>query len=112
VGEAASIVLTFHLVCVGWVFFRAASVQSAWTMLARIVGDFSLDTLFYPQLSPLLFYVPLYFCFEILEEYYWRTRGDEGASPRWVRTVLGAYMACMILAHGVINGSQFIYFQF
>jgi alginate O-acetyltransferase complex protein AlgI len=30
---------TFHLVCLAWVFFRADSLGTAWTVLGRIFGD-------------------------------------------------------------------------
>ncbi|MDR1273164.1 MAG: MBOAT family protein, partial [Odoribacteraceae bacterium] len=36
----AGILLTFHFVCFGWIFFRAPSMQTAWEMLTRIFTDF------------------------------------------------------------------------
>jgi len=38
VGLVASWALTFHFVCLGWVFFAAPNVSNAWKMLARMVG--------------------------------------------------------------------------
>ncbi|HLT58629.1 MAG TPA: MBOAT family O-acyltransferase, partial [Limnochordales bacterium] len=32
--------ITFHLITLSWVFFRASSVQEAWTILTRISGSF------------------------------------------------------------------------
>ncbi|MDR1555758.1 MAG: MBOAT family protein [Tannerellaceae bacterium] len=34
------ILFTFHLVCFGWIFFRAGSMQLAWEMLSQIAFDF------------------------------------------------------------------------
>ena len=34
-------VATFHLVTIAWVFFRADSVSTAWSMLARVATDWS-----------------------------------------------------------------------
>ena len=38
VAQVARMVVTFHLVCVSWVFFRAASVTDAWIVLRGIVA--------------------------------------------------------------------------
>jgi D-alanyl-lipoteichoic acid acyltransferase DltB (MBOAT superfamily) len=35
-GQVARTVFTFHVVCLGWVLFRAASVRDAWTLLRRL----------------------------------------------------------------------------
>ena len=34
------VIFTFHLVCFGWIFFRADSVQIGWDMLKQIFTDF------------------------------------------------------------------------
>jgi hypothetical protein len=34
------ILLTFHIVCFGWIFFRASSMQTVWDMLSQIAFDF------------------------------------------------------------------------
>ena len=33
------ILLTFHLVCFAWIFFRASSLSEAWTVIAKIGGS-------------------------------------------------------------------------
>lgn len=35
--RAAQRLLTFHLVCLAWVFFRAESMSAAWTVLTRLL---------------------------------------------------------------------------
>ncbi len=38
-----SIIFTFHVVCFGWIFFRASSFDLAFQMIQQIVLDFSFD---------------------------------------------------------------------
>lgn len=38
------ILFTFHLVCLGWVFFKSDSFSTALTLIAQIGGNFSLET--------------------------------------------------------------------
>ncbi len=42
VGRAAGIVVTFHLVCLGWIFFRAPDMQTGMEVISQIFTDFSL----------------------------------------------------------------------
>ena len=44
-GNTVSIIATFFLVNVGWVFFRAASIQDALYILGHVFVDFRLDNL-------------------------------------------------------------------
>jgi D-alanyl-lipoteichoic acid acyltransferase DltB (MBOAT superfamily) len=41
--KALCVLLTFHFVCLTWVFFRAASLQQAWEVLARL-GALNFET--------------------------------------------------------------------
>ena len=36
IGRAVAVVLTFHFVCLAWVFFRAEDLPGAWAVLAQI----------------------------------------------------------------------------
>jgi D-alanyl-lipoteichoic acid acyltransferase DltB (MBOAT superfamily) len=38
--RVSGILVTFHLVCFGWIFFRASSMQVAWDILAQITCHF------------------------------------------------------------------------
>jgi alginate O-acetyltransferase complex protein AlgI len=44
-GKAAGVVLTFHLVCLGWVFFRADSIHHALALLARLPVTYPLGSI-------------------------------------------------------------------
>lgn len=39
--------LTFHIVCLGWIFFRASSFSSAWTVIRQIFSGFHISL--FPQ---------------------------------------------------------------
>jgi alginate O-acetyltransferase complex protein AlgI len=108
--EGLSILLTFFLTCVAWVFFRADSMTQA---LDYIAGIF----------DPSLFSVPMYldkallglmFLF-IAAEWLQRDRhyGLDVAHlpPLWRRSAYAAVFLA-IFFFGVYPNSQFIYFQF
>jgi len=42
-------IVTFHLVCLAWIFFRADSLDTAWTMITRIATAFELSA---PVVTP------------------------------------------------------------
>ncbi len=43
VANVLSIILTFHFVCLGWIFFKASSFELAFQMIQQILFDFSFD---------------------------------------------------------------------
>ncbi len=45
--------VVFHLVCFAWVFFRADSMDAAWTVLAGLAGDWGIE----PSLAPVVYAV-------------------------------------------------------
>jgi D-alanyl-lipoteichoic acid acyltransferase DltB (MBOAT superfamily) len=114
-------ILVFHVVCLGWVFFRAQDLHDAFAILSRIadpgslfrveINDRSMMLGAWPQLALLL-------GFEALRG---RIHGD-AALARWralrspVRVALAsAFHSALLLAivlWGVEAGSRFIYFQF
>ena len=38
-GTLLRMIVTFSLICVTWIFFRAATLQDAWVILVKIVQD-------------------------------------------------------------------------
>jgi D-alanyl-lipoteichoic acid acyltransferase DltB (MBOAT superfamily) len=99
----------FHLVCVGWLFFRAGTIPQAFGMLNAIVN--------HPAIPPSSYILPVALAIlpllivEIIQ--YWSRDLDIVLRTPWyVRSVF--YTACFyafVLA-GNFGGSQFIYFQF
>jgi alginate O-acetyltransferase complex protein AlgI len=49
-GHAVAVVLTFHYVCLAWVFFRAPTFKQAWLVLKQI----GTMTTFHPNLPPVV----------------------------------------------------------
>jgi D-alanyl-lipoteichoic acid acyltransferase DltB (MBOAT superfamily) len=110
-------VTTFHLVLIGWVFFRASSVADAVTILARFIGARG-----GPVVGPgiglpafdLLVGVAALVALELFE---WAARDGDWTEwvqpqPIWVRwpVYYAAFFAILLL--GKFSSQEFIYFQF
>ena len=113
-------VFTFNLVCLAWVFFRAASVADAWYIITHTlsgIGDALLSgnpwdlvslgkakNRFLQSLLPLS--VPLIVSLA-------KGRVDFFSRPRWFRWSAYYLLVYSILYLSVINAkSQFVYFRF
>jgi alginate O-acetyltransferase complex protein AlgI len=108
--RALSVIMTFHLVCVGWIFFRAETFGKAALMFSRIASG----TTYHPNLPPLvlgtiatglvLHFVPV--------------RLDRALRTRFVRLPAPLQAFCLLLAAVVVRqmasaeAVTFIYFQF
>lgn len=108
--EVLFMLLTFALVLVGWIFFRARNVSDALYIIKKIVSDFSWSdiSLFYPKRLAIVF------CFVFIE---WVQRHKEHPLkiddyPYWARTAIYYFIIAIILLFGVYNYTPFIYFQF
>jgi D-alanyl-lipoteichoic acid acyltransferase DltB (MBOAT superfamily) len=103
------IFVTFHLVCLGWLIFRASAMAQVWGMLDAIGTRFAV-----PATSMLL---PVAVCilplvlYQLLQ-YLSRDLDIIGKAPWYVRSVF--YTSCFyaIVLGGNFSGGQFIYFQF
>jgi len=101
--------VTFHLVCLGWLLFRASSMEQVWGMLSAIIYRPAIPASAYIlpvalAILPLLIVQIAQYLSDDLNVI-WRT-------PWYVRSVF--YTACFyafVLA-GEFGGQQFIYFQF
>jgi D-alanyl-lipoteichoic acid acyltransferase DltB (MBOAT superfamily) len=103
-------IFIFHLVCLAWIFFRAASLREAWGMLRGITvwswrPEFPAAFLFLA-----IFSTPLLILDAFLE-----SSGDEYcfASARVERRVAFGLACTLIIAFlGANQANAFIYFQF
>ncbi|MEO6810445.1 MAG: MBOAT family O-acyltransferase [Isosphaeraceae bacterium] len=107
--KAVRIFVTFHLVCIGWLFFRAHSMEQAWGMLGAIVHKFAI-----PRSDVLL---PITICIVPLviyqlAQYLSRDLDVVSRTPWYVRSVLYTTLFYAFILAGEFGGSQFIYFQF
>ena len=103
--------VTFQVVCVTWLFFRAESVSQALAFLTSLGSSAPITDLVlvgYPLL--LLFVVPM-----LAYEFWVEKKGDLLAITRRSAPVLAAFYAVLVLALAWFPApapSEFIYFQF
>ena len=103
------IVVTFHLVCIGWLIFRAGSVEQVLGMLSAIVHRPAVPAAAY-LLPVLVTIIPL--CLVQWVQYLADDLDVVARTPWYVRSAF--YTACFyaIVLVGEFGGQQFIYFQF
>ena len=108
-ADALRIVLTFHLVAIGWVFFRAENVDAATTILARLLN---FETWVPIDATAMAFFAAIGCA--------WLAMGAEGrfrVTHRIASTnfSLGVFLGLCGAAIAILtpeNGVPFIYFQF
>jgi hypothetical protein len=110
---ALQILSTFLLTCFARIFFRADSVEQAFTIIKKIV---TLNSPGFYKDTTMLFYsligIFLLMATEFKEEFY-QGRFSLLYNRRWtVRTLTCAFLILLIVMIGVFDGGQFIYFQF
>ena len=103
--------LTFHLVALSWVFFRADTFPQAWQVLVGIVTFRSADGIPYGGLSLV---VPAALAVLFLDLVQRRTRRHEGLQelPRFAQ---GFVYGTLLMAIVLFSGQEvvpFLYFQF
>lgn len=110
--KVKSVILTFILMTIAWTFFRANTMDDAIQALGMMF--IPSGELYLPQMSLLLYIIMgitiLLFC-----DIIWERKGRHPLlENRYiiVRFVSYIMLTVMILAFGVFDGGQFIYFQF
>lgn len=103
--------LTFHLVLLSWVFFRAESLSSAVEILYKILNISSMNFFFTIKLYYCALSLFLLLFFDILHEKTAVLDYDRNFSVllRWLHSMTIIFLIVLL---GVDEGSQFIYFQF
>ncbi len=103
------IVVTFHLVCFGWLIFASKSLQQVGGMLTAIVKRPSIPEANY--LVPVLIVVLPLFLVQ-LAQYLTKDLNIVARTPWYVRSLF--YTACFyaFVLGGNFGGSKFIYFDF
>jgi D-alanyl-lipoteichoic acid acyltransferase DltB (MBOAT superfamily) len=108
------ILITFILVTVAWIFFRANTVQDA-LLISKNILTFKSGGLFIGQPAGFLYSI-LWILFLVLTEYIQENHSERfkvfNNSNVVIRYAGYATLVCLILLFGVFNGAQFIYFQF
>lgn len=113
--QIPQMLLTFALVVLGWIIFRAPSIADAWQYVVAICDKSLLTT---PWLINRQFYIPLLISILLLFLFEWKGR-DKGYGLAWLRgkrgvLQLAVYYLFMVLIYVWQSSEdiQFIYFQF
>jgi alginate O-acetyltransferase complex protein AlgI len=109
--QGIKLVLTFHLVLLAWVFFRADSLATAGQILLKIAfdhGSFFWDSTIVPQA---LFATAMLLALDLFNRMtdYW---AKQGSFHIGFRTAYAVALLFGVVLFGIESGSQFIYFQF
>jgi len=106
-----AIFVTFHLVCFGWLLFRANSMTQVWEMLYNLFSNFSITSFSIAGLGMIVFYAgPL-----ILYELWLHQKGQSFQPTRthWAfNTLATSYCLIMLVVFAAPESREFIYFQF
>jgi D-alanyl-lipoteichoic acid acyltransferase DltB (MBOAT superfamily) len=107
--KALRMIATFHLVCFGWLIFRAETVAQVTGMLTAIGTRFAVPASSY--LLPVAVTVVPLLIVQVIQ-YVSKDLDVIFRTPWYVRSVF--YTACFyaFVIGGEFGGSQFIYFQF
>ncbi|MCK4994034.1 MAG: MBOAT family protein [Candidatus Omnitrophica bacterium] len=107
------VIFFFHLVCLGWLIFRAESFNQIGQMLSAIIFNFNLS--FTPEIfliaDKIIFYISVLFFVQIFQYrkndlmYMFKT-------PLAVRVIFYFICVLLFLIFGAYGGREFIYFQF
>lgn len=106
--------LTFCLVCIAWVFFRAATVQDAFMIMGNILtaAPGGLFVGYAAGFAYSILLIVFLFIAEVNEEFFankWSLIWSPKPAVRMAGYVL---LLLVMMLIGVFNGGQFIYFQF
>lgn len=110
--NAFRIIITFHLVCIGWVFFRAETLSDATTILTGFLGPFGRPMLRPDVLGHAALGLVVLLMVEVWQEKRRPVRWTSLPISALVRAGLLYGLLLSIVLFGVETGSQFIYFQF
>jgi D-alanyl-lipoteichoic acid acyltransferase DltB (MBOAT superfamily) len=108
---AGRVLLMFHLTCIGWLLFRAESLEVALRMSRAIWTDFQWSGFATSALIFIGFYAALLFILEGWLDGEHRLERLIQAGV-WVRGPVYAYLIAMVTFFPVGKPSDFIYFQF
>ncbi len=123
VYHVVSIVLTFHIVCIGWVIFRADTMKTGWEIIGKLaqapmeIMHFSTSQLAILQIrDPIMFpalllIVPLLMISHVVVN--WLNDKQIYKSPPWAFQVsMMVVMMCLLTIFSPDTSPRFIYFQF
>jgi D-alanyl-lipoteichoic acid acyltransferase DltB (MBOAT superfamily) len=111
----AGILFTFHLVCLGWIFFRATSMQAAGEILTQITRHFHPEVLeqFVVGYKNVLILMAAGYLFHFMpKRFELAIQGLVTRSPLWLQALLLASVIFVVVQMKSAGVQPFIYFQF
>jgi alginate O-acetyltransferase complex protein AlgI len=107
--KAVRIIVTFHLVCVGWLIFRASSIEQLVGMLQAIAYRPAIPASAY-LLPVVITIIPLL----IVQLFQYNSKDLDivARTPWYVRSVFYTICFYAFVLAGNFGGSQFLYFNF
>lgn len=103
--------VTFCLVAFAWIFFRAETLADAGRIIKGIFTEQGKPFIEYSSILPIGMALSLMFFKECKDEFHWNIHLSDSRYTI-VRHLYIAVLICYILLFGILNGDQFIYFQF
>lgn len=103
--------LTFCVVCIAWIFFRANTISDAFQIIKSIFTNPGVPYMRVADFLAIALALFIMFIKELIDEHRLKIRISD--SPIWIiRHLYITFMIGFIILMGVLNGDQFIYFQF
>ena len=120
--KLVQVVITFALVCFGWIFFRADSLPDAWYIVTHLLSGWQLlatesaSKLIFVAGRPSLFILCILLVFVLESVQLVERRVDWREvlkfKPVWARWAVYYCLVLGIMLLGSLNAEPFIYFQF
>lgn len=114
--EFLHILLTFFLIVLGWIIFRAETISQAWEYIEGIIAQNIFQG---PYLINREYYIPLAIAILFLLVMEWLNRNESHGlainktiSIQWVRRLVYFGIVLFMIYFGKFSYNQFIYFQF
>ena len=107
IRDTPNILLTFSLVCIGYILFRAENMEVAVQYLKRMMSSPLTFDEYFLRLSSNLF-IPLTFIIDLIHRKGYLT----GRYSNWFLVAEFSILTALILALGNFGSVEFIYFQF
>jgi alginate O-acetyltransferase complex protein AlgI len=110
--DGVRVLLTFHLVCLSWIFFRAVNVSDALSIMLGVFSDPGMPLLDVPTLGHAAVGLVVLAAVEVIQVTKGSVRLVVAGLPTPIRWAVWYTLLFSVLLFGVDGGSQFIYFQF
>jgi len=111
IGRFFHWLVTLLVVVAAWVFFRAPTLHDAFAVFSGMVSRMGLPHMEIAHFLAIGAALFIWTCKALADEYGWRIRLSSSSLSLW-RHLFLILMVAYILLFGVLNGDQFIYFQF